>query len=100
LNLVIKLLFTPEFLPVISLFFWQLAGDILKVASLILGYQFFAKKLTIAFVITEIVSLLLLYFLSMYFVSVFGLTGVVIAQAIDNFIYLIVLIIYFRRSLF
>jgi O-antigen/teichoic acid export membrane protein len=97
---IIKLLFTPEFLPVTSLFFWQLVGDVLKVASLILGYQFFAKKLTIAFVITEIASLLLLYFLSMYFVSVFGVTGVVIAQAIDNFIYLIVLIIYFRRSLF
>jgi PST family polysaccharide transporter len=61
LNLVIKLLFTPEFLPVISFVLWQLAGDILS-GPLILGYQFFAKKNYIAFVITEIVSLLLLYF--------------------------------------
>jgi hypothetical protein len=36
----------------------------------------------------------------MYFVSVFGLTEEVIAQAIDNFIYLIVLIIYFGEVCF
>jgi PST family polysaccharide transporter len=97
---IIKLLFTPEFLPVTSLFFWQLLGDILKVASLILGYQFFAKRLTLAFITTEIFSLIVLYFLSIYFVSSFGITGVVIAQAIDNLIYLLVLIIYFKKSLF
>jgi PST family polysaccharide transporter len=37
--------------------FWQLVGDVLKVASLILGYQFFAKKLTVAFIVTELLSL-------------------------------------------
>jgi hypothetical protein len=63
---------------------------------LILGYQFFAVNY--AFVITEIVSLLLLYF--HVFCFRFGLTGVVIAQAIDNFIYLIVLIIYLGEVCF
>jgi O-antigen/teichoic acid export membrane protein len=99
-TLLIKLLFTSEFLPVASLFFWQLFGDVLKVASLILGYQFYAKKMTAAFIISELLSLGVLYFASVYLITIFGIQGVVIAQAFDNCIYLLVLIIYFRRSLF
>jgi PST family polysaccharide transporter len=97
---IVNLLFTNAFLPVTTLFFWQLAGDVLKVASLILGYQFFAKKLTVAFIISELSSLLVLYFLSVYLVNLFGIQGVVMAQAFDNFIYLLVLVVYFRKSLF
>lgn len=97
---IVNLLFTHEFLPVTSLFFWQLTGDVLKVASLILGYQFFAKKLTVAFIVSELLSLLVLYFLSFFLVNLFGLQGVVMAQAFDNFVYLLVLIAYFRKSLF
>jgi PST family polysaccharide transporter len=97
---IVNLLFTNAFLPVATLFFWQLAGDVLKVASLILGYQFFAKKLTVAFIISELSSLLVLYFLSVYLVNLFGIQGVVMAQAFDNFIYLLVLVVYFRKSLF
>jgi O-antigen/teichoic acid export membrane protein len=97
---IIRLLFTKEFLAVESLFFWQLLGDVLKVASLILGYQFFAKRLTAAFIISELLSLALFYFLSDYLMGLFGIQGVVMAQAIDNFVYLLILAIYFRKSLF
>lgn len=97
---IIELLFTKEFLPVTAMFFWQLVGDILKVAFLILGYQFLAKKLTVAFIISEVVSLAVLYFLSNYLIHFFGIQGVLIAQVLDNFIYLSVLVVYFRRSLF
>jgi O-antigen/teichoic acid export membrane protein len=97
---IVELLFTKEFLPVASMFFWQLVGDVLKVAFLILGYQFFAKKLTVAFIISEIASLAILYFLSNYLIQFFGIQGVLIAQVLDNFIYLSVLVVYFRRSLF
>lgn len=97
---IIKLLFTDEFLPVTTLFFWQLLGDVLKVASLILGFQFFAKKLTIAFIITELFSLFMMYVLSNYFIHLFGVQGVVISYALNYFIYLLVLGIYFRKSLF
>ncbi|MEP6803820.1 MAG: O-antigen translocase [Flavobacterium sp.] len=96
---IIQLLFTKEFLPVARLFLWQLIGDVFKVASLILGYQFFAKKMTKAFVISELLSLTILYFSSMYFMNLFGIQGVVIAQAFDNFIYLVVLCMYFRKNL-
>lgn len=96
---IIQLLFTKEFLPVTSLFFWQLIGDVFKVASLILGYQFFAKKLTKAFIISELFSFGALYFLSLFFVKHYGIEGVVMAQSFDNFLYLMVLIVYFRKIL-
>jgi PST family polysaccharide transporter len=96
---IIQLLFTKEFLPVTSLFFWQLIGDVFKVAALILGYQFFAKKLTKAFIISELFSLITLYFLSLLFVNYYGIEGMVMAQALDNFIYFVVLTVYFRKSL-
>lgn len=97
---IIQLLFTKEFLPVTDLFFWQLLGDVFKVCSLILGLQFFAKKMTSAFIISELFSLSVLYFASLYFIKVFNIEGVVIAYAFQNFVYLIVLSIYFRKSLF
>ena len=99
-DFVIHLLFTKEFLPVSKLFLWQLVGDVFKAASLILGFQFFAKKMTKAFIISELFSLAVLYFSSIYFVSVYSITGVVMAHAFTYFIYFVTLCIYFRKSLF
>ncbi|MFC6097756.1 O-antigen translocase [Flavobacterium qiangtangense] len=99
-NIIVKILFTEDMLPVSNLFFWQLVGDVFKASSIILGYQFFAKKMTKAFVITEIFSLTTLYFSSIYFVNIFQIEGIVIAHAFTYGIYLLVLSIYFRRSLF
>lgn len=97
---IIELLFTKAFMPVTGLFFWQLLGDVLKVISLILGFQFLAKKLTLAFILSEIFSLTVLYFASNFLISVYGIQGIVMAQAFGNFIYLLVLVVYFRKSLF
>jgi len=99
-DFLIPLLFTKSFQPVSSLFFWQLIGDVLKAASLILGYQFFAKKLTKAFIITELFSLTVLWVSSTYFISVFGIKGIVIAHTITYFVYFLTLLFYFRKSIF
>lgn len=99
-DFIIQVLFTKQFLPVSKLFFWQLIGDTFKAASFILGYQFYAKKLTKAFIFFELFSLSILYFSSSYFVSQFGLEGIVMAHATTFFIYLISLCYYFRKSLF
>ncbi|WP_395054096.1 O-antigen translocase [Flavobacterium sp.] len=99
-DFIIQVLFTKEFLPVSKLFFWQLIGDTFKAASIILGYQFFAKKMTKAFIISELFSLFILYFSSIYFVTIYNIEGVVIAHSVTYFIYFITLSIYFRKSLF
>lgn len=97
---IIQLLFTKEFLPVTALFFWQLVGDVLKATALILGFQFFAKKMTVTFIVSEIASLAVLYLMSNYLIAIFGLQGIVIAQAVENLIYLLLLVVVFRKSLF
>ncbi len=97
---IIKTLFTVEFLPVTALFFWQLLGDVLKVASWILGFNLLAKKMTVAFIVTELFSLSITYFSSLYLVNIFGTEGVVMAHAFTYLVYLILLGMIFRRSLF
>jgi PST family polysaccharide transporter len=99
-DFVVQILFTKEFMPVSKLFFWQLIGDTFKAASFILGYQFYAKKLTKAFVFFELFSLTILYFSSIYFVSIYAIEGVVMAHALTYSIYFAVLSMYFRKSLF
>ena len=99
-DILIQMLFTKEFIPVSELFFWQLLGDFFKALSLILGYQFFAKKLTKAFIITELLSLTILWFSSIYLLKVYGIEGVVMAHAFTFFMYFLVLGIYFRKNLF
>lgn len=99
-DFLIPLVFTKEFLPIKSLLFWQLLGDVFKAISFILGYQFFAKKLTKAFIISEIFSLSILYISSIYFLNHYNIEGVVIAHCFTYFIYCIVLLIYFRKIVF
>ncbi len=96
---IITTLFSPVFLPVTTLFFWQLVGDVLKVASWILGFNLLAKKMTLAFIITELFSLASTYLFSFYFVNKYGIEGIVMAHALTYLVYLFVLGIYFRKSL-
>ncbi|MEL1244126.1 O-antigen translocase [Flavobacterium sp. DGU11] len=95
---IIRILFSAEFLPMEKLFFWQLLGDFFKVCSLILGYELFAKKLTRTFIITEIMSFVVLYFSSKYLISIYGSEGAVMAHAFTYFVYLAVLVVYFRKK--
>lgn len=98
--LIIEILLTTEFLSVSELFFLQLTADVLKVIGLILGFQFLAKRIIIPYIIFELVSNSLLYLLSLYFIDSLGIQGVVLAQVVTNFIYVLMLSIFFRKSLF
>ena len=96
---IIQILFTKAFLPVSKLFFWQLIGDVFKAASFILGYQFYAKKLTKAFIVFELFSLSVLYFSSIYCMTLFKIEGVVMGYAITYAVYFVTLSVYFRKCL-
>ena len=96
---IIKLLFTDEFLPISDLFIWQLIGDFFKAASVILGYEFFAKKLTKAYLATESLSFGLLLSSSYILIPKFGIEGIVIAHSLTYALYFLVLLVYFRKSL-
>jgi PST family polysaccharide transporter len=84
------------------LFKWQLAGDFIRLATLVLIHQFIAKKLVWNFVFTEVVSAVLFFGLSRYLVSDHGVEGVVMAHLARYIILFVVVLIllyrYFRKN--
>jgi PST family polysaccharide transporter len=98
-KLIIQVLFSSEFESMESLFLWQLIGDVLKAVSLIFGTILIAKKQTKVFIITEIISLFILYFSSNWMLHTVGISGIVMAHTFTYFMYLLVLVIYFRKEL-
>jgi len=96
----ISVVYSERFSVLSDLFFWQLIGDFFKVCSLILGYQFFAKKMTIAFISTEVMSLAILYVSSNFLMKVYQAEGIVMAHATTYIVYFLVILILFRKIVF
>lgn len=90
-DLVIVTLFSAEFRPMEVLFFWQLIGDVLKIASWLMGFVLTAKAMTRFFIATEIFFACLFYVLVKQLIPVYGLTATVISHAIVYAIHLCVM---------
>lgn len=82
----------PDFTEMAPLFKWQLLGDFVRLASLVLGYQFLAKRLVRNFIFTETLSLGLFYGFAYYLTDIYGVEGVVMAHFYRYIIYFIVVI--------
>lgn len=99
-NTIIEFVY-PNFSGLEPLFKWQLLADFIRFASMILAFQFVAKKRVLAFVITEIFSAILFYFLANYLIQFYGTQGVVIANFIRYILYfilvLVLLNVYFKQ---
>lgn len=100
-NFIIDLIF-PGFHEMEPLFKWQLLGDLIRLASLVLAHQFFAKKMVRNFIFSELVSLGLFYVLAHSFTGYFALEGVVIAHFVRYIIYFMVVLFlvwrYFKKT--
>ncbi len=99
-SFIVRLLFTEDFMPMTTLFKWQLLGDFFKVASLVIGYQIIAKNNLKLFLITEVISLVIIYTSGIYFVQNFGAEGATMGHCLSYFMHLLVLLFIFRESLF
>src|SRR5690606_2177279 len=99
-SFIVKLIFTAEFTPVEELFFWQLSGDFIKVLSIVIAYQFLAKKMFWHYIITEAFSVLVLYLTSVYFIDMYGVKGAVIAHFVNYVLYFGIILLIFYSSLF
>lgn len=91
-EIIIQLLYSKEFLPMQSLFKWQLIGDLVKIIAAVMAYQFIAQKSWKLFIITEMISYALLYIFGVYFVDKMGIEGIVLAHFLRYVVYLIVII--------
>lgn len=96
-DFIIYVLFTVEFRPMRELFAWQLIGDVIKIASWLLGYIMLAKAMTRIFIITEILSSTLFVVLSVYLSNLYGVIGVTYAFAINYTVYLFIMIWVMRK---
>lgn len=88
-HLIIELLY-PGLTEMAPLFKWQLVGDFIRLASLVLLNQFLAKKLVRSFIFSELFSLALFYVLAQLLVAPYGVEGIVIAHFIRYVLYFFV----------
>ncbi|MGS2727233.1 O-antigen translocase [Psychroserpens sp. BH13MA-6] len=97
---IVPLIFSEEFQPVENLFLWQLLGDFVKVLSLVIAYQFLAKKMFTHFIIIEVFLVIMLYISSVYLIDVFGVEGAVIGHFVSYLMHFGIVLLIFGTSLF
>lgn len=99
-NILIELLYSRDFKDMESLFFWQLCGDFFKITSWMLSFTFLAKSMTRLFIITEVLFPIVFVIMSFYLMNLMdSVEGISQAYFINKVLYLIVMIIIFRKIL-
>lgn len=99
-SLLINVLFTEDFRPVEDLFGYQILGDIMRVLSMVIAYQFLAKKMFAHFLILEVFLFVIMYYSSIYLIDEFGLIGAVMGHCLSYFMYFGLILMLFGSSLF
>lgn len=98
-DIVINLLFTKEFYPMKSLFFWQLLGDFFKILSWLLAFVMVAKSMTKLYIVTEVFFSTTLVVFSYFFINRYGVIGATQSYCLNYFLYLVIMILIFRKKL-
>lgn len=96
---IIVILFSEEFLPMQSLFLWQILGDIVKIGSWILAYLMLSKAMTKLFVITEVAFSVLSVVLSIVLTKLIGFDGVSLAHLVNYIMYFSILLIFISKKM-
>ncbi|WP_411893737.1 O-antigen translocase [Winogradskyella sp. A2] len=99
-TLLVSMLFTEDFKPVEDLFGYQILGDFMRVLSMVIAYQFLAKKMFAHFLILEIFLFIIIYFSSIYFIDIYGLKGAVMGHCLSYFMHFGIILLIFGSSLF
>jgi PST family polysaccharide transporter len=98
-HFIIETLFSVAFLPMESLFFWQLVGDVLKIASWLFAFVMLGKSMTNIYITAEITFAIIFIGAANVFVAKFGLTGVVASYALSYLLYLILVAMVVNKKL-
>jgi len=88
------------FLAMKPLFKWQLLGDFIKVATLIIAHQFLAKKMVKQFIFVELFSLLLFYSIASHLIITLGAEGIVLAHLLRYIVCFPIIVVLLRKHLF
>jgi O-antigen/teichoic acid export membrane protein len=90
-GLIIQILFTDKFVPMLPLFKYQLIGDFLKIGSWLLAYLMVSKARIKTFIITEIVFSCSFVALSYWLMGQYGIIGATYSFAINYGIYWLIM---------
>ena len=96
-ELLIRILFTEEFAPMVELFRWMLIGDVIKLASWLVSFLMLAKAMMRSFIVTEVIFSATFVLLSMVLTDHHGLVGVTYAHALNYSMYLLAVAILTQR---
>src|SRR5690606_4877164 len=99
-SFLVPLMFSDAFKPTEDLFLWQLLGDFVKVLSIVIAYQFIAKKMFTHFIIIEIFLVIVMYLSSVYLIDIFGVKGAVIGHFVSYLMHYGIILLIFGSSLF
>lgn len=86
----ISMFLSSDFIGVEKLFLPQLVGDIFKVMSFLYAYLVIAKKITIFFIVTEILGVAMYLILARIFIPIWGISGLLYAYALNYFLYFLI----------
>jgi len=92
----IRLIFSPAFLPMEDLFAAQMIGDFFKIASWLIAFLFWAKAMTSLYIIVEVAFSATFILLSIYGVKYYGLRGSAMGFAANYIVYFICMLFVFR----
>ena len=96
--LIIRILFTSEFLPMAKLFGWQMGSDLFKIGCYILTYVMIAKARTVVYVTTEIVFTIIYIGLAFQLMQTSaGIIGVTQAGMAAYLLHMGVVYLYLRK---
>lgn len=98
-DFIIVTLFSPAFRPMEALFFWQLIGDVLKIASWLFAFVMVGKSMTSLFIVSELVFSLSFYLLTIFATERTGLQGVTMAYAANYLVYLVLMAYLINRKI-
>ncbi|HNU59114.1 MAG TPA: O-antigen translocase [Aquaticitalea sp.] len=99
-SLIVRLVFSEAFAPATELFMWQLLGDFVKVLSVVIAFQFIAKRMFWHFVIIEVFLVCMMYLTSVYLIDIYGVKGAVIGHFVSYVLFYGLVLLIFSSSLF
>lgn len=99
-TIIIRILFTSEFLPMENLFIWQLLGDFFKICSWLLAFLMVAKSMVRRFIATEIIFTLIFIGLGFLFMHWNGVVGITQGYMVNYILYMAFMIFLFRKMVF
>ena len=97
-DFIIDLLFSAEFKQMEILFFWQLIGDTIKIASWLLAYVLLGKAMLKLLVFTEILFAFSFYGLTVIMSKSYGFEGVALGHTLNYLLYFLFIYFILKKS--